>query len=174
MAKFNAATAVESLDWDFTAFGGGEGVVPEPSTKRINTFFAEIRALAKDARELRGQAEGLSQVEESDDLTDEQMDEVLGSMDEATAKAVDFQQRSVEAIAALCGADWVESGDYHEDGTPKLVLKGGSPSLDQLETLPYRVLQEFTRWITDEIRPKTSRNQPVTRPSRKGSRRSGS
>lgn len=47
MAKFNAATAVESLEYDFTHYGGKAGTIPEPSVEQVNTFLSTINSAYK-------------------------------------------------------------------------------------------------------------------------------
>jgi len=46
MAKFDASTAVEALEWDFTAYGGGSGTIPEPSEDVIEAFFKGVSGLS--------------------------------------------------------------------------------------------------------------------------------
>jgi hypothetical protein len=148
MAKFNAATAVEKLEYDFTHYNGGKGGINEPTTGRVNSFFANSKALIKEVREIKGMAEQLEGVD-IDSLSDEDSAKVLNQIDEASAGAELFQQRTVENLALLCGAEWVE-GD--EKTPPELV--GGAPSFDELSRLPYRVLQAFSEWLIQQIQPK--------------------
>lgn len=161
MAKFDAGTAVETLDYDFTAFGGGRGTVPEPSTKKVNQYFNEIKAVAKDVKALQAQAKSVENIEE---FSDEAAMEVLDSvdMDELQEQATDFQARMVEALAVLCGGEWVDNEpDAEGKSGGKRHVEGGSPSLEDLEGLPYRVLQAFNQWLMEQIRPK--RTTPATK-----------
>lgn len=150
MAKFDAGTAVETLDYDFTAFGGGEGTISEPTTGQVNGFFKDMKKMIKEVKALQKQAKGLEAVDLEEDLTDEQVAETMGKMDEAEAGADQFQHRTIEALARLCGASWEVNEADPEDRT----LVGGSPSMEQLQTLPYRHLQAFSEWLMGEIRPK--------------------
>lgn len=46
MAKFDAATAVEAMDIDWSAYGGPVAVIPEPSNKAITRFQNDLRRAA--------------------------------------------------------------------------------------------------------------------------------
>ena len=146
MAKFNAATAVERMEYDFTEYGGGEGVIPEPTTQAVNEFFSEARAIMKRAKELQARVQG--DRAEVSDLNNEEAIEALSNLaDEAGDLTNQVQDDMARAISILCGAQWVG-----ENGSATLV--GGSPTADQLKTLPFRVMQAFSTWIMEEIRPK--------------------
>lgn len=47
MAGFDAGNVVAPLDWDFTAFGGGRGRVPEPTDGQIRAFRRALLDLAR-------------------------------------------------------------------------------------------------------------------------------
>lgn len=147
MAKFDAGTAVENLEFDFTKFGGGSGEITEPSTAAVNNFFRGLRGLMGEVRGLQAEAENLSNLEE---MSDEDMLKQVDKIDEATEGASKYQLRTMEMIAELCGAQWLP-----EDADPEdKVLTGGSPSLEQLQTLPFRHLQAFNKWLIEQIQPK--------------------
>jgi hypothetical protein len=149
MAKFDAGKAVEKLEYDFTAYDGGKGPIKEPTTGRVNSFFANSKALIHEVRQIKGMAEQLEGVD-IESLSDEDSAKVLGQIDEASAGAEIFQRRTVENLALLCGAEWVEGAE--PDDEPELV--GGAPSFDDLGLLPYRVLQAFSEWLIQQIQPK--------------------
>lgn len=154
MAKFNAATAVESLDWDFTAFGGGEGTIAEPTTGAVNKFTSNVKGMLKEVKALQKSAkdlEGLADIEEMDEA---ELAEKMGKIDEASEGAETFQRMTLEHLAELCGAKRETYPTQEGDGDPGYRFVGGSPSLEQLETLPYRHLQAFSQWLMGEIRPK--------------------
>ena len=48
MAKFDAGAAVERLDYDFTAYGGPTGTVPEPSEGQIDALLDRLRSAMPD------------------------------------------------------------------------------------------------------------------------------
>lgn len=156
MAKFDAATAVEDLEYDFTKYGGGAGVIPEPSTGAVNQFFAQMRILLNEAKGLMPNAE------QNEEMSPEEMAETLEGMDDTMAKAAEFQGRSAAAISALCS---------------------GEPSTEDLEKLPLRVSREFTKWLVRQINPKAEEGpnnvqvlpapqdrRPATKSSSKGKR----
>lgn len=149
MAKFVPSDHVERLEYDFTEYGGGEGVIKEPSTGKVNGFFADMKAMMKQVKELQAVAKDL----DIEDMSDEQMIEKMSQVEEAEAKGSEFQQQTIENIAVLCGAE------RQEDGS----IVGGAPSVEDLQKLPYRVLQAFSQWLMGEIRPKAT--TPGSRPS---------
>lgn len=138
MARFNAATAVETLDYDFTAFGGGEGVIPEPSTGAVNRFFKDMKKLIKEVKKLQKAMEDVN-LENEDEVAE------LPDLDEDDSTS-EFQEQTLVLIAELCGAKRDDDGE--------LIKESGTPSFNDLEKLPYRVLQEFSKWLMESIRPK--------------------
>lgn len=141
MAKFIPSQHVESLEYDFTEYGGSEGKIPEPSTGRVNGFFADTKAMMKEVQALSHLTKDL----EVEDMTDEQMMERMSKVEEAEAGASEFQKRTIGNLAVLCGGEYDEATDS---------VIGGSPSVEDFEKLPYRVLQAFSQWLMSEIRPK--------------------
>lgn len=92
MAKFNAGTAVESMDYDFTDFGGSTGTIPEPTSTLVDGFFSRVKALAQEVRSnLGGNVEDLSETEAAD---------ALASMDGLGME--DYERNLAEAISDLC------------------------------------------------------------------------
>lgn len=127
MAKFNAATAVESLDYDFTAYKpDAVGVVPEPTTKQIQAYFDAVRNIAKTMQSLKSDVEQAN----SGNLPDEEVAAILSKMEELDIAT--YQDEMKDATVALCS---------------------GTPSREDLDVLPFRVLQAFMQWITGEFRP---------------------
>lgn len=155
MAKFDAATAVELLEYDFSKYGGTKGEVQEPTTGKVSDFFNNMRAVIQEVRALQGSAGDLQSPAE--DMSEEEIAQRMAAIEEASEGAQHFQQRTIELLAELCGAEWEDRGEDER------VLVGGAPSLDDLSRLPYRVLQAFSRWIVESIRPKET--TPDTRPS---------
>lgn len=140
MAKFIAGEAVENLDYDFTDFGGSEGTIPEPSTKAVNRFFKHMKAIVKDAKALQASTKDVN----VEGMDDEQLIDALSDLDESEEAASEFQRRTVGALAVLCGAEEDVDGN----------ITGGHPSFEDLDRLPYRVLQAFSQWLMEQIRPK--------------------
>lgn len=152
MAKFNAGTAVESLDWDFTAFGGGEGTISEPTTGAVNAFTKNVKGMLKEVKALQKSAQGLDDMIDIEEMDEAELAEKMGKVDEASEGAELFQRKTLEHLAELCGAKREVVSEPGEEYRDRLV--GGSPSLEQLEKLPYRHLQAFSQWLMGEIRPK--------------------
>lgn len=131
MGTFNAATAVEQLDYDFEAYGGGKGTIPEPTTGQMEAYFNEIREIAANARKLQESAKKMQERgNDAEALSDEETQEILAAMDSFSLQQ--FQSQMSAAIARLCS---------------------DSPSEEQLSKLPHRVLQAFMKWISGEFRP---------------------
>ena len=141
MGQFNAGKVIDRLTYDFSDFDGGKGTIPEPSTGRVNDFFNGIKDLVA---EIRGIATKVGADKAIEDMSEEDMAIAMENVDEATAKATDFNTRSLRLLALLCGATEDEDGD----------ITGGSPTYAELEALPYRVQQAFSAWLIQEIRPK--------------------
>jgi hypothetical protein len=134
MGSFDAATAVEQLDYDFTKYGGGKGDIPEPTTGQLASYFNEIRDIAGRARELQAAAKKMSEAQADDttedSVSDDEAQEIIAAMDKFSLE--EFQHEMSSAVARLCS---------------------DSPSEEQLAKLPYRVLQAFIKWISGEFRP---------------------
>ena len=150
MSKFKAGDAVERLEYDFTDFGGNAGTIPEPSRGQVKAYFNGIKNLMKEVKDLRGMAENI----DPDKMSDEEVADLMSKVDEAEERSDDYHERSVGLLAELCGADKVDlrSEESEEPITFKYV--GGSPTFDELQALPFRVLQAFTQWFIQEIQPK--------------------
>lgn len=131
MGTFVAATAVEPLGYDFTAFGGPQGTIPEPSSGQVDAYMAAIRDMAKEVAALKAKVESAEAEAKAsgEEMTSEQIDEILGSMDDITIEK--YQGQMADAI--------------HN-------LTSGTPSADEIKALPHRVKQAFMQWITSEFR----------------------
>lgn len=145
MAKFDAGKAVEVMEWDFTQYGGGKGTIPEPSTGAIDGFFNRSKVIMK---EIRATQKGIDTTGNSGDELDDLAGDI-GDLEETGGTRELFGEQMSEAVAVLCGAT-VNPED------PDGPLIGGSPSVEDIKTLPFRVLQAFIQWIMEEIRPKTT------------------
>ena len=166
MGKFDAATVVEDLEYDFTKYGGGKGVIPEPSTGAVNHFFQGMKNTLKEVRNL---SKGVDEVD-LEDLSEEELSEQLSKIDQADEGASKYQTATIEYLAELCGGqrEYVENPDNPDADKIERVV-GGTPSVEDLQTLPYRVLQAFSEWLVGEITPK--RKTRDTRPTPQDRRR---
>lgn len=162
MAKFDAGTAVERLEYDFTAYGGNKGEIHEPSTGDVNRFFTNMRKMMREVQALSASVKDLDELEKIEELDDETLTRQVNAIDEATEGASEYQTRTIEHIAELCGGhrEYVENPD-DPSGDKIEVIVGGSPSMEDLSKLPYRVLQAFTNWLMEEIKPK--KTTPATK-----------
>lgn len=158
MAKFVPQELLESIEFDFTAYGGREGAIPEPTTKAVNTFFRSMKTLTREVKGLMGEAKRLEALSKDESIEEVDVDEILSQMDVMEEGATSYNTKMMENIALLCGASWAVKSE--EDSEQELV--GGSPSFDDLEALPYRVFQAFSQWLIREIQPK--RETPGTQP----------
>jgi hypothetical protein len=157
MAKFVPSQHVETLEYDFTQYGGSEGVIPEPTTGKVNGFFKATKDMVKEVNALRGVIEDV----EVENMSDEDMIARMAKIDEAEEASSEFQKRTIENLAILCGAERQYNADHEERGLPEYNVVGGSPSFQDFEKLPFRVLQAFSQWLMNEIRPK--RTTPGTK-----------
>lgn len=130
MAKFDAGQAVERLEFDFTAFGGRSGVIPEPSTGQVQKFFRVIKDVAREIRDLENRAKQIDKrADESDVTDDEAIDSLANMADEASER---YQDQLVHALADLCSSE---------------------PNADEIGALPFRVLNAFSAWVAEQVRP---------------------
>lgn len=143
MTKFNAAEVVEALEFDFTAFNGPQGVIPEPSTKAINQFFKTVKGVMKDTRQMRALLEDAGG--DLDKVDADKASAVMLAAMEDDSLTDTMQVIMVDAVAQLCGNSQNEEGAWDDKGTP---------TRQQIFDLPFRVQQAFTQWLVSEISPK--------------------
>src|SRR5512138_245128 len=128
---FDAASAVESLDWDFTAFNAGKGTSPEPSTREIEQFFKKSHSLAEAIiRSGKNRTEDDSEFPE--DLTFEQAWDLI-------AKRLDAPRGEDAESLARKMSELVAETTHN------------CPSADQLMKLPHRVRSSFFGWFTGQM-----------------------
>ena len=123
MAKFNAGTVIETMEYDFTAYGGGAGIIPEPSETALQEFFEGVEAFKIDLEEAQGERVELEQLAEAD------LEEIAKSQAVSTKEMLKTYRT---LIAALC-----------QD----------QPSETQLALLPVRVQLAFIGWLVGEFTP---------------------
>lgn len=138
MAKFDAATAVEPIEYDFSEFGGASGVTPEPTTDALDRFMDELRVLFEKIRRMR------------DKIHTER------------TKAPEGVDPEGEEDLAMEAAKLVEMDELR--GASKEILKTmqlviadltqGKPSEEDLAKLPQRVFMAYLAWLVDQLKPK--------------------
>lgn len=128
MAKFNAATAVEAMDYDFTAFGGKAGTIPEPTSDQIQAFMKAIADTAASYRTLAKDTE--AKVE--DGMSDEEVIALVTADSDLQDKAKALGDNVSDAITA------VTSGEI---------------TREDIDRLPWRIQQAFAAWLASELNP---------------------
>lgn len=122
---FDAGAVLKPLDWNFERYGGGSGVVPEPSDKAMETLFKDLGKVSRDLLEKAG----LTQLsEDADPVT---IMKVLSNMEESVG-LVQMINGYTKAFAKLCQ---------------------NQPSAIQLNKLPMRGRMLFYTWLVTELRP---------------------
>lgn len=141
MAKFDAATAVEAMEYDFTAYGGSEGIIPEPTTGQMNDFMVGMRRVLAEARAL--QKSDAQTDKDPNEMTAEELGEFMDNMEENMAHAAEFNGKIVALTAEFCS---------------------GTPSADELSKLPMRVMRAFSKFLMNEINPKEDESEGKVTP----------
>lgn len=128
MAKFDAGTAVEPMEVDFSKYDGPVGAIPEPDGDQVETFFDRL----KEMRKKRG---GL--IEEGERLQETNDQEAISKfLDEFPEDELKSESKEVYK--------WVED------------LTSGYLQAVMLERVPPRVWGKFLRWLSGELSPKAS------------------
>jgi hypothetical protein len=91
MAGFKAEEVLDSLDWDFSPYGGS-GLIPEPSDLQIKNFQAALKGIFGPA--LVEQAK----LKEQGIPTSEQIQEQLNAADDGSEQIKEL----IRAVAAVC------------------------------------------------------------------------
>jgi hypothetical protein len=125
MPSFNAASVVEPLDYDLTAYvPGRKGVLKEPSDDQLTAFE---RAFYKETQRLR---KLLGPLPDGDDP-----DEYL----------VALEKRENAAVSAEVNRTWKIQAAFYAG------LCSGEPSEADIMALPRRVRVHFFRWLREEL-----------------------
>lgn len=130
MGSFNAAAAVEPLEYDFTAYMDGvQGVIPEPSQGQVSAYFREI---AEAVDEVKGLREKVAAIQNENGEVDEENVDVAELMEEMKSFNMDETLGKItRATATLCS---------------------DQPSYEQIDGLPFRVRQAFIKWVGSQFR----------------------
>jgi hypothetical protein len=123
MSKFVAGEILETLDWDFTAFGGRKGVVTEPTEERLGILLVRTASIIEDLAKERDNL--------SEDASPEQ---VATAIEKLSRNEIfpDMMAKMSEAYGEFCLNE---------------------PSAEELQALPYRIRMEFFKWLGSEVRP---------------------
>jgi hypothetical protein len=137
---FDAAKAVEPLDWNFEKFDGGSGTIPEPSERDLQTFTRKFRKLMQA---ILKEGSRVAKVEQERAKAEETAEEG----EEATITLAD-------ALAALEDPDMPEETAMMViDKMSEIVaeLAHGSPTLETITGLPSRIRAAFFSWLIQEL-----------------------
>jgi hypothetical protein len=132
MSGFDAAEAVESLDYDFRPHVDAHGTVPEPSREELDHFWNGRRRILEDA------GVSFTELESFDPLDPQSRRAII----EAFA-SIPEDKRKAMTPAAL-------------DNVARLTK--GQPTRDELEALPGRLQDAFIGWLMGMLSNPTSRN----------------
>lgn len=127
MAKFKA-TSIEALDYDFNPFADVTGTIPEPSTELVDAYNLEIEKIRQSVRLRLAERDA-----EIDKAAAKGEDPPPLDLDEVQKASDGYRERLVLALEALCGGE----------------LKS-----DFLRSLPFRLTQAFSDWLSGELSPK--------------------
>lgn len=142
MAKFNAATALDPVEFDFSKYNGPVGEIPEPSQGQVEEFFDRIGNLRKFASKIE------RDVKEAAEEGEEALDEYIENLPQAELNK--FKEEISLWISELCS---------------------GFPSRADVDALPYRVFSAFLVFLLQEYGPKDV-NGPTTASGRPSATRS--
>ena len=126
MAKFDAGSVVDPLDYVFEKFAPGcNGRVREPTDLQIAVFFRDLRMITAEARrQIAATGKAV------DDLADAgDPGEAIAALND-TETVLGMHRRLAEAYAALCS---------------------GEPSAETLLKLPMRIRTPFYQWLQGEV-----------------------
>lgn len=128
MAKFNAGTAVESMEYDFTDYGGGSGVIPEPTDDILDAFYAQVAEVMGQVQETIGGLQNL-------DTTDPEAVQAALTQVEGSSIMSQVSSALTDVIAGLTQ---------------------GRPSAEEIGRLPFRVKQAFMGWLVTQFSPEAA------------------
>jgi hypothetical protein len=132
---FDASEVVEELGWDFSKFGQGKGITPEPSDRQLSKFQKQFQALLKVGvqmlKTVRPPQSPPSQSPPAEEvlLLDEAV-RVLGDMSGEEPELERFHEMMAQITADVCT---------------------NQPSKEQLLALPPRIRMAFYGWLNGQI-----------------------
>lgn len=151
---FDAGTAVETLDFDFTTLNpcpdelkNAKGVIPEPDIETLNTFSEGFYGLLRMMRTLNQIERPVNDDDDDEDTEPETVADEGVAADPATVHALieDWQE-------SLTQSDDSERKEL-EDALIEWMLLVCHPVLtkEQLRAIPGRVRTAFVAWLTGEL-----------------------
>jgi hypothetical protein len=157
MAGFDAGSAVEPMDWDFSRFGAGKGTVPEPSDVEIERFMRKYQVLATQVM-ASAEIQTNSELQELIERKAQEADPGSPVKPLTVAESLEvFQQVDLSGVRATEIADAMLE--------LALTITKGSPSREQLEALPNRIRGAFYGWLIGQLTNPDFSVAAGTRPS---------
>lgn len=123
---FDAESAVEPMDYDFSKYGGSAGTIPEPSNDQISAYQRALIRIWRPAAEAQAAAATMTEAER-----------LQAAIAESEKEGQDAQQIAeyIQELAAVCS---------------------NQPSVEDITRLPYRVRVAFQAWLLGELGPKAA------------------
>lgn len=144
---FDAGTAVEALDWDFTKYNAGSGTSPEPSSKEIDRFFRKQQMLISALQRVKG-AMVKKELERNQGLSGKEALAELNRWAEMSVEdAIEILADEVEALIPL---------DELEKYTRRMAelvgeLTHNCPSAEQIMKVPHRIRAIYFQWLGEQL-----------------------
>lgn len=142
MAKFDAGKAVESVDYDFTKYGGPSGVIAEPTEAGLAGFTKVLDDLIGSAKTEQ------TLIEQANEMTREIEAKQAGRAQGKRAKKPEPEPEPDITYTSLLdrGSDYIArmippAGDLCQQ----------SPSAEDMLALPYRVRVAFIEFLIEEF-----------------------
>lgn len=153
MAAFNAASILESLDWDFTSLAeppngitelaGAKGTTPEPTSLQVQAF---LQASAREMQRLRRDARAAVAAEEAKEAAAAEAREAGETPPEPPPDATGAE------LAVLADADAKRGiATRKREAAMFSKLCSGNPSTEILLLLPHRVMEAWCGWLMKEV-----------------------
>jgi hypothetical protein len=152
--KFQASSIGGKVEYDFSEWGGPEGIVEEPTRVAVKRFMKGAQKVFKDLG-LRDDQDG-----DEDSISPNDLVQTMNDIDDEEIFDK-LNEGLLGEIAQLCGAKRHEKEIPAEDGgmpTYEVTYEGGSPSHAVLSALPYRPFMGFFGYLMENImNPELSR-----------------
>lgn len=126
---FSITDAVDALTYDFRPYCDAHGVVPEPSPLQIRRFQ---RVMNETQQQIIAMSRTINNLDDLENQI-EVMGAVLDMVHETGAdsdEGSEIERNLMEGMAAVCS---------------------GTPSVEDLNSLPYRGLQAFAGWLVGKF-----------------------
>jgi hypothetical protein len=135
MAKFNAATVVEALEWTFEPLLPAKGTIREPTDDQIVKFLTDVKALVARLQDKARQRAADAAGEPGTDLvpagTGRDPADLVDAIEELDPSVVgEFHQELAGIFGELCS---------------------GEPGKDLLLQLPMRIRVVFYSWLREQV-----------------------